>query len=138
MSKEEKLRDKVVVITGASAGVGRATAREFAKYNTKVAVLARGTEGLLGAVREIEEAGSEGMYFEADVANYEEIEQAAQAVVETWGRIDIWVNNAMNSVFSPFSQVEPEEFRRVTEVTYLGQVYGTKVALKHMMPRNKG
>ena len=134
----EKLANKVVVITGASGGVGRATAREFAQYNMKIGLIARGKEGLEAAAREVEQAGSEAMVLVTDVSNPYEIETAAQSIEEKWGKIDIWVNNAMTSVFAPFSDVTPEEFKRVTEVTYLGQVYGTHTALKRMIPKNKG
>lgn len=134
----EELNGKVVVITGASAGVGRATARAFAKYDTKIALLARGKEGLEGAAKEIEKSGSEALVFQVDVAQADQIETAAQEIEAKWGNIDIWVNNAMVSVFSPFKEMTPEEFKRVTEVTYLGQVYGTMSALKRMVARDKG
>ena len=138
MSTYEKLNHKVIVIAGASAGVGRATAREFAKYNTKIALLSRGKKALEATAREVEAAGSEAMVLPVDLADHEAVEQAAQKIQDTWNIIDIWVNNAMLSVFAPFTKVEPEDFKRVTEVTYLGQVYGTRAALKRMVPRNKG
>lgn len=138
MNYHEALKNKVVVITGASAGVGRAAARAFAKYETRIALLARGREGLEGAQREVEEAGSEAMVILTDVADPEQVERAAKLTVDKWGVIDIWVNNAMASVFSPFTEMTPEEFKRVTDVTYLGQVYGVMAALKRMKPRNQG
>lgn len=131
-------RNKVVVITGASAGVGRATAREFGKQKAKVALLARGIDGLKAAVKEIEKMGGEALPIQVDLANHDEIESAAQQIEKKWGTIDVWVNNAMNSVFCKFKDVKPEEFKRVTDVTYLGQVYGTMVALKRMQPKNEG
>ncbi|GAA0564217.1 NADP-dependent 3-hydroxy acid dehydrogenase YdfG [Chitinophaga japonensis] len=133
-----KLKDKVVVITGASAGVGRATAHAFAKQGAKVALLARGVEGLEGAKREVECLGGTALIVPTDVADPAQVEAAAEKVETHFGAIDIWINNAMNSVFSPFQKITPEEFKRVTEVTYLGQVYGTMSALKRMLPRNKG
>nr|WKN38568.1 SDR family oxidoreductase [Tunicatimonas sp. TK19036] len=135
---ETSLRGKVVVITGASAGVGRATVREFAKYGTKIGLLARGKEGLNGAQKDAEALGSQALAIPTDVADALQVEEAAQRIEQELGPIDIWVNNAMNSVFSPFKEVTPEEFKRVTEVTYLGQVYGTMAALKRMLPCNQG
>ena len=135
---DKTLRGKVVVITGASAGVGRATAREFAKYGTKIALLARGKDGLEAARREAETAGSQSLVIPTDVADPQQVEDAADRVEQELGPIDVWVNNAMNSVFSPFKEMTPEEYKHVTEVTYLGQVYGTMTALKRMLPRNRG
>jgi NAD(P)-dependent dehydrogenase (short-subunit alcohol dehydrogenase family) len=129
---------QVVVITGASAGVGRATARVFAKQRAKIGLLGRGRDGLEGARREIERAGGEALVLPADVANPEQVEAAAQAVEEKFGPIDIWINNAMLSVFSPIKEMTPEEFKRVTDVTYLGSVYGTLSALRRMLPRDRG
>jgi NAD(P)-dependent dehydrogenase (short-subunit alcohol dehydrogenase family) len=129
---------EVVVITGASAGVGRATACEFAKHGCKVALLARGRKGLEGAASQVEEAGGEALVIPTDVADYDAVEWAADQVVERFGRIDIWVNNAFAGIFSRFMDMSLEEFRRVTDVTYFGQVYGTRAALKHMLPRNSG
>ena len=134
----QALRGKVVVVTGASAGVGRATAREFAQYGTKIALLARGKDGLEAARQEAEAAGSQALVIPTDVADPQQVEDAAARVEQELGPIDVWVNNAMNSVFSPFKEMNPEEYKRVTEVTYLGQVYGTMVALKRMLPRNQG
>ena len=129
---------EVVVITGASAGVGRATARKFARHGARIALLARGTDGLEAAQREVEELGGTAIVVPVDVANAEQVEAAAARVEIDLGKIDIWINNAMASVFSPIKEMTPEEFRRVTEVTYLGYVYGTLAALKRMLPRDRG
>lgn len=129
---------RVVVITGASAGVGRATAIAFAKCGFDVGLIARGSAGLGGARREVEAIGQRAMALPVDVADAEGVFAAADRVIAEWGRIDVWVNNAMATIFSPFDEIEPDEFRRVTEVTYLGQVYGTMAALRHMCPRNRG
>ena len=131
-------KSEVVVITGASAGVGRATARAFADRGAKIGLLARGRDGLEGARREIERAGGEALVLPTDVANSEQVEAAAQAVEEKFGPIDVWINNAMVSVFSPTKEMTPEEFKRVTDVTYLGAVYGTLAALRRMLPRDRG
>src|SRR5437762_9307188 len=127
-----------VVITGASAGVGRATARKFARSGARVALLARGRGGLEAARKEVEEFGSKALVILVDVANADQVEAAAAQIESDLGEIDIWINNAMASVFSPVKEMTPEEFRRVTEVTYLGCVYGTLAALKRMLPRNRG
>src|SRR5438045_5675959 len=129
---------EVVVITGASAGVGRATTRKFARLGARIDWLARGTDGLEVAQREVEELGGTAIVVPVDVANAEQVEAAAARVEIDLGKIDIWINNAMASVFSPIKKMTPEEFRRVTEVTYLGYVYGTLAALKRMLPRNHG
>jgi len=129
---------EVVVITGASAGVGRATARNFARHGARIALLARGTDGLEAAQREVQELGGTAIVIPVDVANPEQVEAAAARVQIDLGKIDIWINNAMASVFSPIKEMTPEEFRRVTEVTYLGYVYGTLAALKRMLPRDRG
>jgi short-subunit dehydrogenase len=131
-------KPQVVVITGASAGVGRATAREFARHGAHIALLARGTEGLQAAKAEVEALGGQALVVPTDVADPEQIETAAQRVEETFGPMDVWVNNAMTSVFARFTDLTAEEFRRVTEVTYLGCVYGTMAALKRMAKRNHG
>src|SRR5688500_8134368 len=128
----------IVAVTGASAGVGRATAVAFAKRGYAVALRARGIDGLEGARREIEGAGGEAVIVPTDVAVAEQVEAAAAAVEAQLGPIDVWINNAMVSVFSPVIEMTPEEFRRVTDVTYLGAVYGTLAALKRMVPRGKG
>ncbi|MFL5805084.1 MAG: SDR family oxidoreductase [Roseiflexaceae bacterium] len=129
---------EIVVITGASAGVGRATALAFAQRGAHIGLLARGRAGLESACRDVEAAGGRALALPADVADPGQIEAAAQTVENTFGPIDIWVNNAMVSVFSPVKEMAPEEFKRVTEVTYLGYVYGTLAALKRMLPRDHG
>jgi short-subunit dehydrogenase len=131
-------RPEVVVITGASAGVGRATAREFAKRGAHIGLLARGRDGLEAARREVEDMGGRALALPVDVADADRVEAAAAEVEEKLGPIDVWVNNAMTSVFSPVKEMKPEEFKRVTEVTYLGVVYGTLSALKRMLPRDHG
>src|SRR5438874_2778844 len=127
-----------VAITGASAGVGRATARKFARSGARVALLARGRDGLEAARKEVEEFGAKALVVLVDVADAEQVEAAAVQIEAEFGKIDIWINNAMVSVFSPIKEMTPEEFRRVTEVTYLGCVYGTLAALKRMLPRDRG
>lgn len=129
---------EVVVVTGASAGVGRATAQAFGRRGARVGLLARGRDGLEAARREIEASGGEALVVPTDVAHADQVEAAAAAVEERFGPIDLWVNNAMVSVFSPFKEMTPDEFRRVTEVTYLGTVYGTMTALRRMLPRDRG
>ena len=129
---------EVVVITGASAGVGRATAQAFARRGAHIGLLARGREGLEGARKDVEALGGTALVLPTDVADAAQVEAAAQAVEDVFGSIDIWVNNAMVTLVSEFKDVPPEEFKRVTEVTYLGVVYGTMAALKRMLPRNKG
>jgi NAD(P)-dependent dehydrogenase (short-subunit alcohol dehydrogenase family) len=128
----------VVVITGASAGVGRAAVRAFARQGADIGLIARGIDGLEGARREVEAAGGRALVLAADVADAGAIEAAAERVERELGPIGVWVNNAMVSVFSPVKDMEPDEFRRVTEVTYLGVVYGTLAALKRMLPRDRG
>jgi NAD(P)-dependent dehydrogenase (short-subunit alcohol dehydrogenase family) len=129
---------KVVVVTGASAGVGRATARAFASRGDSVALLARGAEGLAGALEEVQEAGARGLALPTDVAHSDQVEAAAATIEDELGPIDVWVNDAMVTVFAPVHAVAPDEFRRVTEVTYLGTVYGTMTALRLMLPRDRG
>ncbi|HWW62458.1 MAG TPA: SDR family oxidoreductase [Thermoanaerobaculia bacterium] len=129
---------EIVVITGASAGVGRAVARELGKRGARVGLIARGIDGLNAAKREIEELGGEAVVLPADVADSDAIEAAAQRVEETFGPIDIWINNAMASVFAPISRLTAAEVRRVTEVTYLGVVHGTMAALRRMRARDRG
>ncbi len=136
MSSSRK-RD-VVVITGASAGVGRAAVRAFADRGAHVGLLARGRDGLEGAKREVEARGGKALAIPTDVSDPAQVEAAAAAVEEALGPMDIWVNNAMVSVFSPVKEMKPEEYKRVTEVTYLGYVYGTLAALKRMLPRDRG
>ncbi|MGH7906609.1 MAG: SDR family oxidoreductase, partial [Candidatus Binataceae bacterium] len=129
---------RVIVITGASAGLGRATAREFAKEGAKLGLIARGQDGLDGARRDVEAEGGAAKTLAADVADADQVEAAAETVEREFGPIDIWVNCAMTTVFAPFVAISPEEFKRATEVTYLGCVYGTMAALKRMYPRNRG
>jgi NADP-dependent 3-hydroxy acid dehydrogenase YdfG len=124
------LKNEVVVITGASAGLGRATAREFGRRGAKVGLIARGVDGLQAAKQEIEAAGGSAMVLRLDVAAAKAAEGAAASIEQEFGAIDVWVNNAMTSVFSPVKEMQPEEHKRVTEVTYLGVVYGTLAALK--------
>jgi NADP-dependent 3-hydroxy acid dehydrogenase YdfG len=133
-----KLRDQVVVVTGASSGVGRAIARAFGGRGAKVALVARTREALENAAREIEGSGGEALVLPLDVADAAAVERAGDEVVARWGRIDTWVNDAMVSVFSPVKEMKAEEYRRVTEVNYLGFVHGTLAALKHMLPRDEG
>jgi short-subunit dehydrogenase len=128
----------VAVVTGASAGVGRALARALAQRGFRLGLLARGHDGLAGARRDVEALGAEAIVCPVDVADASAVEAAADSVVERWGRIDLWINNAMATVFSPIEHMTADEFRRVTEVTYLGQVHGTLAALKHMRPRDRG
>ena len=129
---------EVVVITGASAGVGRATAQAFAKRGASIGLIARGIDGLEGAQRDVEGAGGKALVLPTDVSSPEQVEAAADAVEKSFGSIDIWINNAMVSVFSPVKEMTPDEFKRVTEVTYLGSVYGTLAALRRMLPRDDG
>jgi NAD(P)-dependent dehydrogenase (short-subunit alcohol dehydrogenase family) len=128
----------VVVITGASAGVGRAAAVAFARRGARVGLIARGRERLESARAEVEAAGGEALVLVADVADSDEVEDAAATVEGTLGPIDIWVNNAMATVFSPVRKITAAEFRRATEVTYLGYVWGTMAALQRMLPRDRG
>lgn len=136
--KKDEFKNKVVVITGATGGVGRATAWEFAKQGAKIALLSRGVEQLEATKKEVEQLGGEALPIPCDVGNYEDVENAAERTEQVFGSIDVWVNNAMNSVFAPFKEIHPDEFKRVTEVTYLGQIYGARAALKRMLPRNRG
>src|SRR5205085_11427501 len=129
---------QVVVITGASAGVGRAVAREFAKRGARIGLIARGREGLEATRREVEDLGGEGLVLSLDVADAGAVDRAATALEERFGPIDVWINNAMTTVFSPIRELEPAEIKRVTEVTYLGVVYGTMAALRRMLPRDRG
>lgn len=134
----ERKKSEVVVVTGASAGLGRAIAREFGRHGASVGLISRNTERLNAAKEEIERAGGRALALPLDVADSRAVENAAQRVEQELGPIDIWVNNAMVSVFSPIEEMEPEEYKRVTEVTYLGVVYGTLAALKRMRQRDRG
>src|SRR5947207_16020403 len=129
---------RVVVVTGASAGLGRAIARAFAARGAAVGLIARGPDGLAAAEREIRDAGGRALAIPADVADAAAVQAAAERVERELGPIDVWVNDAMVSVFSPVKEMRPEEYRRVTEVTYLGYVHGTLAALEHMLPRDAG
>jgi NAD(P)-dependent dehydrogenase (short-subunit alcohol dehydrogenase family) len=132
------LKDRVVVVTGGTAGVGRATVRAFAAEGARIGVIARDQDRLERTMRELLDAGAPGLGVAADVADAKEVDRAAEAFERDLGPIDIWVNNAMTSIFAPFIEIEPEEFKRVTEVTYLGFVYGTYAALSRMVPRDQG
>src|SRR5205085_2807732 len=136
--KDWAVKKETVVITGASAGLGRAIAREFGRNGANVGLIARGLDGLNAARREIEEAGGRAIVLPLDVADNNAVEQAAATVENQLGPIDIWVNNAMVSVFSPVREMTADEYRRVTEVTYLGFVHGTLAALRRMLPRDRG
>jgi NAD(P)-dependent dehydrogenase (short-subunit alcohol dehydrogenase family) len=129
---------QVVVVTGASAGVGRAIARRFARDGARLALVGRNQAGLEGAREEAEDAGGEALLLQADVADHAGVEAAAEATEEAFGPIDLWVNNAMATIFSFFEEIEPAEFVRSTEVTYLGTVWGTRAALRRMLPRDRG
>jgi short-subunit dehydrogenase len=129
---------EVVVITGASGGVGRATARRFAADGARIGLIARGRRELEAAAREVEEAGGQALVLPADVSQPDQVEAAATAVEEQLGPIDVWVNNAMVTIYAEFLDIDPDEYRRSTEVTYLGMVWGTRAALKRMVPRNRG
>jgi NAD(P)-dependent dehydrogenase (short-subunit alcohol dehydrogenase family) len=129
---------QTVVITGASAGIGRATARLFGEQRARVGLIARGRAGLEKAAQEVTAAGGEALPAVADMADYDQVEAAAQRVEEKFGPLDVWVNCAFTSVFAPFEEITPAEFRRVTEVSYLGFVHGTMVALDRMRPRGTG
>jgi short-subunit dehydrogenase len=131
-------KPEVIVITGASAGVGRAAACEFARRKCRIALLARGAQGLEAARRDVEARGSEALVIPTDMADYRQVESAADRIESTFGPIDIWVNNAMATVFAPLWEISAEEYRRVTEVTYLGYVHGTMAAVKRMRMRNRG
>ena len=131
-------RDEVVVVTGASAGVGRATARAFARHGARVGLIARDAESLQATRRDVEALGGEAVICVADVARPGEVESAAAMIEDRLGPIDVWVNNAMVTVVSPVAELRADEVRRVTEVTYLGTVNGTLAALSRMRPRNRG
>jgi NAD(P)-dependent dehydrogenase (short-subunit alcohol dehydrogenase family) len=129
---------RVAVITGASAGVGRACVSAFARQGFDVAVLARGRAGVEAAVKDAENAGVRGLAVPADVADYAQVRQAADDIEAQLGDIDVWVNNAMTTVFAPLSVTDPADFQRAIQVTFLGQVWGTMAALEHMRARNRG
>lgn len=129
---------EVVVVTGASAGVGRAVVRRFARDGAQIGLIARGEERLEAAAREVESAGGRALVLPADVADAGAVEEAAERVERELGPIDIWVNNAMATIFATFWEIVPDEFRRATEVTYLGTVWGTMAALRRMRERDRG
>ena len=131
-------RPHVVVVTGASGGIGRAAAVAFGARGARVALLARGEAGLEGAAKDVVAAGGDALPLPVDVADYDQVEAAAQRIERELGAIDVWVNVAFSSVFAPFMRISPEEYRRATEVTYLGYVYATRAALDRMVPRDRG
>jgi NAD(P)-dependent dehydrogenase (short-subunit alcohol dehydrogenase family) len=133
MSKPE-----VVVVTGATSGIGRAVCERFARDGARIALLARGPDGLEATAREVERLGGSALPLPTDVADYEAVEAAAAATEEALGEIDVWINDAMTTVFAFFDEIEPAEFERTTRVTYLGQVWGTRAALARMVPRDRG
>ena len=130
---------RVIAVTGASAGLGRAIAQAFARSEgARIGLIARGIDGLEGAKRDVETLGGQALVLPADVADADAVEAAAGRVETELGPIDVWVNDAMTSVFSPIKEMTAAEFKRVTEVTYLGFVNGTLAALKRMLPRDQG
>ena len=129
---------RTVVVTGASGGVGRAVARQFGARGDRVALVARGEKGLDAAADEIRKSGGQAITLPVDVADHAAVDAAAAKTEAEFGPIDVWVNTAFSSVFAPFTEIEPDEFRRVTEVSYLGYVYGTRAALDRMLPRDRG
>lgn len=128
----------VAVVTGASAGVGRSVTLELARRGFDVGMIARGHAGLAAAAREVEQLGGRALPLPADVSSFAEVQEAARAAESELGPVDVWVNDAMTTIFAPIWDVEPEDFRRALEVTFLGQVWGTKAALDVMMPRDRG
>jgi short-subunit dehydrogenase len=135
---DRKKKQRVVAITGASAGVGRALAREFARQGAAIGLIARGRDGLEAARRDVEQLGGRAIVLPADVADAQAVEVAAQRLEDAFGPIDVWINNAMTAVFAKVHETSAAEFRRVTEVSYLGYVHGTLSALARMRPRNRG
>ena len=138
VSKDRFGERETVVVAGASAGVGRAVARVFAEHGARVGLIARGVDGLEAACRDVEMCGGQALAYAADVADPEQVEAAARTIAGEFGPIDVWVNDAMTSVFSPLKEMTPDEFRRVTDVVYLGYVHGTMSALRRMLPRDRG
>ncbi|MFI7635705.1 SDR family oxidoreductase [Nonomuraea sp. NPDC049400] len=132
------LRGRVVVVTGASGGVGRAVVRRLGRQGAKVALIARGTTGLGAAAVDVGVEGGTGQVFEADIADYDQVRRAGERIEAEMGPISVWINTAFSSVFSKFTEISPEEYARTTAVTYLGYVWGTKVALDLMRPRGTG
>ncbi len=137
-SERDRDRRQVVVVTGASSGVGRATARLFAERGADVALIARGIEGLEAAAKEVEAAGGRALVLPLDIAEADAVDRAAQRVEDELGPIDVWVNSAMTAVLAPVTETSAAEFARVTNVTYLGLVHGTLAALGRMVPRDRG
>jgi short-subunit dehydrogenase len=129
---------ETIALTGASAGIGRATARRFAERGARLGLMARGRDRLEATAREVEALGGEALVLPLDVADAEAVDSAAERIEERFGSIDVWVNNAMATVFAPVRETTPEEFRRATEVTYLGCVWGTMAALRRMLARDRG
>lgn len=133
-----KSEPEVVVVTGATAGVGRAVVREFARRKAFIGLIARDQQRLQAARSEVEELGGRALALSVDVADPDQVENAAEAVERAFGRLDVWVNNAMTTMFAPLHEIQPDEFKRATEVTYLGCVYGTMSALRRMRKRDRG
>ena len=131
-------RNTVAVVTGASGGVGRATVRLLGERGANVVLLARGRDGLEGAKREVESRGGKALAVPTDVSQFDQVNAAADAAEREFGPVDLWINNAMVSMYSPFMKMSPEEFRHIVEVTFLGNVHGTQCALQRMLPRNHG
>ncbi|SFB06630.1 Short-chain dehydrogenase [Amycolatopsis marina] len=129
---------RVVAVTGASGGIGRAAARAFGERGDRVALLARGGKGLDAAAEDVESAGGKALPLTVDTADFRQVDEAADRIEKEFGPIDVWVNDAFTSAFAPFTEIAPDEFKRVTDVTYLGYVYGTKAALNRMLPRDRG
>lgn len=138
VSQQCVLERPVVVVTGASAGIGRATVQRFAREGYNVGLIARGRDGLAAAAADVRRYGGRAVEVSCDVADAQAVDDAAEQIERELGAISVWVNNAMVSVLAPVSQMQPDEFKRVTEVTYLGYVYGTMAALKRMRERNQG
>lgn len=131
-------KDKIAVVTGASGGIGRATAIAFAERGFGVALLARGKAGLAAAAGDVRRSGGRALCCPVDIAEFDQVDTAATRIEAELGEIDVWVNDAMTTVFSPFARLDPADFKRAVEVTFLGQVWGTKAALDRMRPRNRG
>jgi NAD(P)-dependent dehydrogenase (short-subunit alcohol dehydrogenase family) len=138
VAADERKSGEVVAVTGASAGVGRAVAHAFARRGARIGLLARGAKGLSEVAREVEELGGEAMPLSTDVAEHEEVRAAALAIEERFGPLDVWVNDAMATIFAPVREIEAAEFERATRVTYLGTVHGTMAALERMRERDRG
>jgi NAD(P)-dependent dehydrogenase (short-subunit alcohol dehydrogenase family) len=137
-SMRKRWKNKTIVITGATAGVGRAAVREFARRGARIGLLAREPDRLRTTKKEVEGLGGTAIDVSVDVADAAAVERAAERVEAELGEIDVWINNAMTAVFSELQDIEPEEYRRVTDVTYHGTVWGTQAALRRMLPRNRG